>query len=106
MSAMEMDKQLAEAAKSFFQNYTAQALTIPQINGNLLSLRSELDHATQTIKGIRENLALLTTSIKEATAQAKQSSDSAAKLARSLNIITACLVAVGILQIFVLVWHR
>jgi hypothetical protein len=69
------------------------------------NLRAELDRATHAIKGLRENLAPLTTKpesvIDKAIAQAEKSSDSSAKLARSLNIITGCLVAVGIIQIFV-----
>ena len=64
------------------------------------NLRAELDRATHAIKGLRENLALLTTKLEsvidKAIAQAEKSSDSSAKLARSLNIITGCLVGVGI----------
>jgi hypothetical protein len=60
------------------------------------NLRAELDRATHAIKGLRENLALLTTKLEsvidKAIAQAEKSSDSSAKLARSLNIITGCLV--------------
>jgi hypothetical protein len=79
--------------------------------------RAELDEATQAIKGVRENLAglkkpitesmdKLAIAIDKATEQANESSKSAAKLARSLNIITGCLVGVGIIQIFVCLWHR
>jgi septal ring factor EnvC (AmiA/AmiB activator) len=81
------------------------------------NLRAELDRATQAIKGVRENLALLTTSlngstaklesvIDKAIAQAEKSSDSSAKLARSLNVITCCLVGVGVIQILIYLWHR
>jgi hypothetical protein len=62
---------------------------------------------------IRDNIALLTTklerAIDKANAQAMENSESSAKLARSLNIITGCLVGVGIIQIFVslvCLWHR
>jgi ABC-type transporter Mla subunit MlaD len=75
--------------------------------------RAELDRATHAIKGLRENLALLTTTlartIDKANEQARENSESAAKLARSLNVITGCLVGVGIIQIFVslvCLWHR
>jgi hypothetical protein len=81
-----------ELRENLLENYSAQAVRVPFINDNLTGLRSELDKATLAIRG--------------ATEQAKESSQSAAKLARSLNLITACLVAVGIIQTFVLLWHR
>ncbi len=79
--------------------------------------RMSEDDTTQQLRVVAQNLAGLTTEIKNSTAkleivfdkaiaQAEKNSQSSAKLARSLNIITGCLVAVGILQIFVLVWHR
>jgi len=88
-------KQLADSAKAFFDNYTAQSLKIPQINENLLNLRGELDRATQAIKEataqskvtsgqIRDNVALLGTSIRESTD----------KLGASINEATAKLESV------------
>jgi hypothetical protein len=53
--------------------------------------------------GVRDNLALLTTAVKEATQQAKTSADSSSKLAQSLNRITFMLVVVGVLQVVVTV---
>jgi ABC-type transporter Mla subunit MlaD len=109
MSFLEIDKQLASAARTFFDNYTAQSPKIAQINENLLRLIVELDKSTTTGKQIRDNVAMLGMlgkAIEAATAQAKANSDSSAKLAKSLNIITAGLVVVGILQIVVLFWHH
>ncbi len=60
-------------------------------------------------KPITESMDKLAIAIDKATEQANESSKSAAKLARSLNRITVCLVAVGIIQIFVSIvclWHR
>jgi hypothetical protein len=74
------------------------------------NLRAELDRATHAIKGLSENLALWTTKLEsvidKAIAQAEKSSQSASKLARSLNVITCCLVRVGVIQILIYLWHR
>ena len=58
---------------------------------------------TNAMKGVRENLGLLTTAVKEATKQAGTSADSSSKLAQSLNRITFMLVVVGVLQVVVTV---
>jgi len=57
--------------------------------------------AIRAAPGIRDNLALLTTAVKEATTQAKQSAESSATLAKTLNRITLLLVVVGVLQVLV-----
>jgi hypothetical protein len=59
MSFLEIDKQLASAARTFFDNYTAQSPKIAQINEDLLRLIVELDKSTTTGKQIRDNVAML-----------------------------------------------
>jgi hypothetical protein len=56
-----------------------------------------------------DNIALLTTAIKDATAQAGQSAESSSRLAKSLNRITFMLVVVGLLQVVatvIITWHH
>ena len=76
----------------------------------------ELD-TTKQLGVVAANLARLTTVVKDSTdklesvidkaiAQAEKSSQSAAKLARSLNVITCCLVGVGVIQILIYLSHR
>jgi flagellar capping protein FliD len=75
----------------------------------LQTLVLEVRNTVEAIKQIRENLALLTTTVKEATAQAKESAKSASVLAKSLNRITFMLVIVGLIQVVVtliITWHH
>jgi uncharacterized phage infection (PIP) family protein YhgE len=69
----------------------------------LQALVFEVRDTTSAMDGVRDNLALLTTAVKEATQQAKTSADSSSKLAQSLNRITLMLVVVGVLQVVVTV---
>ena len=69
----------------------------------LQTLVNEVHDTTSAMDGVRDNLALLTTAVKEATQQAKTSADSSSKLAQSLNRITFMLVVVGVLQVVVTV---
>lgn len=75
-------------------------------------VRSLTDETIRAGAAIRDNIAVLTTATKDsiialcaaidkATNQAKESSQSAGKLAKSLNRITAGLVIVGVLQVIV-----
>jgi hypothetical protein len=66
-------------------------------------LVNEVAVTGMVIGNTRDNLALLTTAVKEATQQAKTSADSSSKLAQSLNRITLMLVVVGVLQVVVTV---
>lgn len=65
----------------------------------LQTLVSQLSDTTKAMRGVRDNLALLTTAVKEATEQAKTNAVSSSKLAQSLNRITLALVVVGLLQV-------
>lgn len=73
-------------------------------------VRSLTDETIKAGAAIRDNIAVLTTATKDsitvlctaidkATNQARDSSQSAAKLAKSLNRITVGLVIVGVLQV-------
>ena len=76
---------------------------IEQATHTLQALVDEVRDTTSAMDGVRDNLALLTTAVKEATQQAKTSADSSSKLAQSLNRITFMLVVVGVLQVVVTV---
>src|SRR5215475_4000166 len=108
---MEIDDSHADAGRS------PHSVRVPFINDALMKLVVELNKATQAVKEateqsktstaqIRENLALagnsvqgnladLGDSISRAAELAKENSKSSAKIARSLNILTFCLVLVG-----------
>jgi uncharacterized protein Yka (UPF0111/DUF47 family) len=113
---MEIDDSHADGAKAI-----PHSVRVPFINDALLKLVVELDKATQAIKeaaeqsktssakigdnlvlagsSMQDDLAKLGASISRATELGKESSKSSAKLARSLNILTFCLVLVGLLQV-------
>jgi CHASE3 domain sensor protein len=55
---------------------------------------------------VRDNIAMLSMSIDRATEQAKKNAESSDRIARSLIIVTFCLVPVGILQALVALFHR
>jgi uncharacterized phage infection (PIP) family protein YhgE len=69
----------------------------------LQALVYEVRDTTNAMDGVRDNLALLTTAVKDATQQAKTSADSSSKLAKSLNRVTFMLVVVGLIQVVVTV---
>jgi uncharacterized phage infection (PIP) family protein YhgE len=69
----------------------------------LQALVHEVGDTKKAMAGVRDNLALLTTAVKEATAQAKTSAASSSALAKSLNRITFMLVVVGLIQVVVTV---
>jgi uncharacterized phage infection (PIP) family protein YhgE len=69
----------------------------------LQALVYEVRDTTSAMDGVRDNLALLTTAVKEANEQAKTSAASSSQLAKSLNRITFMLVVVGLIQVAVTV---
>lgn len=69
----------------------------------LQALAYEVRDTANAMADVRDNLALLTTAVKEATQQAKANADSSSQLAKSLNRITFMLVVVGIIQVVVTV---
>ena len=96
---MEIDKELADDAKVFYENYSPESSKIGPISESLAALISRLDEASQAID--------------RATEQAKRNAESSSELARSLNrysmllvVATFALVLVGILQVGVMALHH
>jgi hypothetical protein len=96
---MEIDKELADCAKAFFQNYSQQSIRIGPMSESLAGVVGRLTDASQAID--------------RATEQAKQNAEAASELSRSLNrysmllvVATFALVLVGILQIGVMALHH
>jgi hypothetical protein len=57
---------------------------------HLRDIRWEVSETGRALEGVRDNLAFLTTAVKEATAQAKQSAESSSALAKNLNRVPSC----------------
>jgi hypothetical protein len=99
MPLMEIDKQLADFAKAFFQNYSQQSIRIGPMSESLAGLVARL-----TDMGL---------AMDRATEQAKRNAEAVSELARSLNrysmllvVATFALVLVGILQVGVMALHH
>jgi hypothetical protein len=100
LNQVEATDKATEALEKLISPLESTAYSI-----SFLQTSIEISVEQSKISGgqIRDNLALLTTTVREAVAQAKENSASSSNLAKSLNRITLALVVVGIIQVLVTV---
>jgi methyl-accepting chemotaxis protein len=78
-----------------------------QIRDNVASLGASVRDSMEKLgASIKESTDKLASAMDRSTDQAKESSKSAAKLAKSLNIITGCLAIIAGVQVLVSLFHH
>jgi hypothetical protein len=81
---MNQETECEKALREFCEQYTGETI----------------------LNQVRNDIVMLSMSIGRATEQANKNAESSDRIARSLIIVTFCLVPVGILQALVALFHR